>query len=192
VQRYHFQVSPPSALDPVDKRENLQPVSRNLPRRAGSKPVDHSITYFNHVCFPRAVLLGNLDKPTDLRQKFLLVKWRVGMGSLILSTVSIPVLKASIHVAGRYSMRREVAGTHGQPTPIISFRTQQLPILYTLVQVSVLEAFAKDDAERFIICGLDPQVHYGIAAVFKAVMVHHVQGSLFALAGRRGFLRGIK
>jgi acyl-CoA oxidase len=43
-------------------------------------------------------------------------------------------------------MRRKVAGTHGQPTPIISFRTQQLPILYTLAQVFVLEAFSKDAA----------------------------------------------
>jgi acyl-CoA oxidase len=124
------------------------PVSRNLPRRAaGSKPVDHSITYFNHVCLPRAALLGNLDKPTDLRQNFLSVNWRVGVGSLILSTVSIPV---------------------------------------TLAQVFVLEAFAKDAAERFVARGLDPRIRYGIAAVFKAVMVHHVQSSLFALAERCG------
>jgi acyl-CoA oxidase len=59
-------------------------------------------------------------------------------------------MKASIYVAGRYSMRRKVAGTHGQPTPIISFRTQQLPILYTLAQVFVVEAFSKDAAERLL------------------------------------------
>ena len=75
-------------------------------------------------------------------------------------------------------MRRKVAGKHRQP---ISFRTQQLPILYTLAQVFVLEAFAKDAAERFVARGLDPRIRYGIGAVFKAVMVHHVQGSLFAL-----------
>jgi acyl-CoA oxidase len=78
-------------------------------------------------------------------------------------------------------MRRKVAGKHRQP---ISFRTQQLPILYTLAQVFVLEAFAKDAAERFVARGLDPRIRYGIGAVFKAVMVHHVQGSLFALAER--------
>jgi acyl-CoA oxidase len=78
-------------------------------------------------------------------------------------------------------MRRKVTGKHGQP---ISFRTQQLPILYALAQVFVLETFAKDAAERFVVRGLDPRVRYGIAAVFKAVMVHHVQGSLFALAQR--------
>ena len=65
-------------------------------------------------------------------------------------------------------MRRKVTGKHGQP---ISFRTQQLPILYTLAQVFVLEAFAKDAAERFVVRGLDP---------------HHVQCSLFALAERCG------
>jgi acyl-CoA oxidase len=108
------------------------------------------------------------------------------MGSLILSTVSIAVLKASIYVADQYSMRRKVAGTHGQPTPIISFRTHQLPILYALAQVFVLKAFAKDPAERLVVRSLDPRIRYGIAAVFKAVIVHHVQGSLFALAERCG------
>jgi acyl-CoA oxidase len=95
-------------------------------------------------------------------------------------------MKASIYVAGRYSMRRKVTGARGQPTPIISFRTQQLPILHALAQVFVLEAFAKDAAERFVARGLDPRIRYGIAAVFKAVMVHHVQSSLFALAERCG------
>jgi acyl-CoA oxidase len=79
-------------------------------------------------------------------------------------------------------MCRKVTGTHGQPTTIISFRTQQLPILYTLAQVFSWEAFSKDAAERFVIRGLDPRAHYGIAAV----MVHHVQSSLFALAERCG------
>ena len=89
-------------------------------------------------------------------------------------------------------MRRKVTGTHGQPTPIISFRTHQLPILYALAQVFVLEAFAEDAALRFVVRGLDPPIRYGIAVVFKAIMVHHVQGSLFALAERRGFLRRTK
>jgi acyl-CoA oxidase len=65
-------------------------------------------------------------------------------------------------------MGRKVTGTHGQP---ISFRTQQLPILYALAQVFAWQAFAKDAAERFVIRGLDP---------------HHVQCSLFALAERCG------
>jgi hypothetical protein len=41
-------------------------------------------------------------------------------------------------------------------------------------------------ASIYVVRGLDPRVRYGIAAVFKAIMVHHVQGSLFALAERRG------
>jgi acyl-CoA oxidase len=47
-----------------------------------------------------------------------------------------------------------------------------------------LEAFVNDAAERFVVRGLDPRVRYGIAAVFKAVMIHHVQCGLFALAER--------
>ncbi len=160
--------------------------SRILPQRAGSKPVDHAITYFNHVHLPATALLGSLEKPEDLRQNFLSVIWRVGVGSLALSSTTVPILKACVYVAGRYSIRRTVTGNDGTPTPIIGFRTQQLPILHTLAQAFVLEAYSEDAAERFVRPDLDPRVRHGIAAALKAVMLYHCQSSLYALAERCG------
>lgn len=159
---------------------------RVLPQRAGSKPVDHAITYFDHVRLPAAALLGSLEKPADLRQNFLSVIWRVGVGSLALSTLSITALKASVYVAGRYSLRRTVTGADGAPMPIIAFRTQQLPIFHTLAQVFVLEAYARDASEQFVNPDLDPRVRHGIAATLKAVMLQHCQSSLYSLAERCG------
>jgi acyl-CoA oxidase len=95
-------------------------------------------------------------------------------------------MKASLFVAGRYSTRRMVAGSDGNLIPILSFRTQQLPILHTLAQVHVLEAYVKDAVKRFVSPGLDPQVRQGIATTFKAVMIKHVQGSLPVLSERCG------
>ncbi|EMD40441.1 hypothetical protein CERSUDRAFT_130285 [Gelatoporia subvermispora B] len=160
--------------------------SKVLPTRAGAKPVDHALTYFDHVRLPAEALLGDIEKPKDLRQNFLNVIWRVGVGSLALSTLSITAMKASVYVAGRYSLRRTVTGTDGAPLPIIAFRTQQLPIFHTLAQVYVLEAYAKDAGRRFIQPDLDPRVRHGIAATLKAVMVQHCQSSLYSLAERCG------
>ena len=160
--------------------------SRLLPQRAGSEPVDHAITYFNHVRLPPKALLGSLEMPTDLRQNFLSVIWRVGVGSLALSLTTIPALKTSAYVAGRYSLRRTVTGANGVPIPIIEFRTQQSPILHTLAQVFVLEAYAKEAVGHFMNTDLDMRVRHGIAASVKAVMVYHCQRSLYDLAERCG------
>ncbi|KAH8085460.1 putative acyl-CoA oxidase [Cristinia sonorae] len=157
-----------------------------LPTRAGANPVDHAITYFNHVHLPKEALLGSLEKPHDLRQNFLDVIWRVGVGSLALSNLTIAALRASVYVAGKYSIRRTVTGTDGKPMPIIAFRTQQIPILHTLAQTFVLDAYGKDAAQRFVQPDLDPRVRHGIAATLKAVMVQHCQSDLYSLAERCG------
>lgn len=173
----------------LDYQWKLVPYShpyRVLPQRAGSKPVDHAITYFDHVRLPAAALLGSLEKPADLRQNFLSVIWRVGVGSLALSTLSITAMKASVYVAGRYSLRRTVTGANGAPMPIIAFRTQQLPIFHTLAQAAVLDAYSKDAAGQFVNPDLDPRVRHGIAATLKAVMLQHCQSSLYSLAERCG------
>lgn len=70
--------------------------------------------------------------------------------------------------------------------PIIAFRTQQLPIPHKLTQVFVLEAYAKDAAERFVSLKVDPRVRHGIAATLKAIMLQDCQSSLYTLAERCG------
>jgi acyl-CoA oxidase len=161
-------------------------VSRILPPRAGSRPIDHALTYFNHVSLPSTALLGSLDRPQNMRQNFLQVIWRVGVGSIALSTLTVPAIKVAAYISGKYSLRRTVTGHDGKPMPIIKFRTQQLPILHALAQSQVLEAYVKEAAAVFI----DPDTPFltrlGIATSLKAVMVQAAQSNLYVLAERCG------
>lgn len=95
-------------------------------------------------------------------------------------------MKVCVYVAGKYSLRRNVTGPTNKPTPIISFRTQQLPILHTLAQIKVLEAYADSAWEQFMDPGLSSDVRHGIATCLKAVMIQHLQASLYQLAERCG------
>jgi acyl-CoA oxidase len=121
-----------------------------------------------------------------MRQNFLRVIWRVGVGSIALSTLAVPAIKVSAYVAGKYSLRRTVTGADGKPMPIINFRTQQLPILHALAQSKVLEAYAKEAITWFTEPELPFLVKLGVATTLKAVMVHSTQSCLYALAERCG------
>ncbi|KAL5048226.1 hypothetical protein BDW71DRAFT_205763 [Aspergillus fruticulosus] len=157
-----------------------------LPHRAGCKPVDHSITTFNHVLIPGSALLGPLPKQTDGKADFHSAIWRVHVGTLALSTTLIPMLKRGIYVAGKYSLRRHVTGPDGSPKSIISFRTQQRPIIRGIAQALVFDAFAQASIKIFKDQEIDYRVRHGVAATFKAVLSQAVQSTLFALAERCG------
>lgn len=154
--------------------------------RAGSKPVDHAITSFNHVHLPASALLGSIQKPESMRSNFFSVISRVTVGTLALSLVMIPALKRAVYVAGKYSLGRKVQGFDGKFTPIIAFRTQQRPILHTLAKIAVFEAYAEDSVQRFMQPDLKPQLRHGIATTLKAVFNSATQTALFELAERCG------
>ncbi|KAL4756026.1 putative acyl-CoA oxidase [Aspergillus foveolatus] len=157
-----------------------------LPRRTGLKPIDHSITTFNHVRIPGSALLGPLPKQTDREADFHSTIWRVHVGTLALATTLIPMLKRGIYVAGKYSLRRRVTGHDGSPKSIISFRTQQRPILRGLAQALVFDAFAQASIKIFMDQEIEYRVRHGVAATFKAVLAQAIQSTLFALAERCG------
>jgi hypothetical protein len=121
-----------------------------------------------------------------MRQNFLAVIWRVGVGSLALSALCVTGLKSGLYIAGKYSIRRHVTGADGTPMAIIGFRTQQLPILHCAAQAFVLEAYYHDISQRFIDPDLDHRVRHGLAATLKAIMLQHTQLTLFALSERCG------
>lgn len=160
--------------------------SQKLPNRTGSRPIDHSVTTFHHVQLPSSALLGSPEKPKNMRDHFLSVIWRVAVGTLGLSSVMVPVLKRSVYVAGKYSMRRHVQGNDGKPTPIISFRTQQRPILHTLAQIAVFEPYSHECFKRFMEPDIKQTVRHGVAATMKAVLNSATQSSLYSLAERCG------
>ncbi|KAB8238254.1 acyl-CoA dehydrogenase NM domain-like protein [Aspergillus alliaceus] len=172
----------------INDGESMSPgiICKVLPRRAGSKMVDHSTTTFNHVHLPKTSLLGSLKKPLNERDQFLSVISRISVGTLAISTTMIPILKRCAFVAGKYSLRRQIKGPSGSQIPIISFRTQQGPILHALANIAVFEAWATDCTQRFCDMNLETRVRHGIATAFKAVLTRATQDTLYTLAERCG------
>ncbi|KAG0698693.1 acyl-CoA dehydrogenase NM domain-like protein [Suillus ampliporus] len=160
--------------------------SKLLPHRGGSDPVNHALTSFHHVRLPPSALLGDLNKSNRIHSDFMSSIWRVTVGSLALSSFAIPDLQMSSYIAARYFQRRHVTGAHGKPVPIISYRTQQLPLLNAIAQVFVLKALYKWAVERFMDKNIDVLVRRSIAACSKAVMTQHAQVANFALSERMG------
>ncbi|KAG2040701.1 acyl-CoA dehydrogenase NM domain-like protein [Suillus americanus] len=160
--------------------------SRLLPPRGGSAPVNHALTSFNHVCLPPSALLGDLDKSNRIHRDFMSSIWRVMVGSLAIGSMAIPDLQMSSYIAARYFQRRHVTSVYGNPVPILSYRTQQLPLLHAVAQAFVLRALYKWAIEQFMDKNLDVCVRHGVAACCKAVMVQHAQLANYALSERMG------
>ncbi|KAB8237929.1 acyl-CoA dehydrogenase NM domain-like protein [Aspergillus alliaceus] len=161
-------------------------IAKMLPPRAGAKPLDHSITSFTHVRLPSSALLGSIERPSNERENFLSITWRLGVGALALTMSTIPMMKRSVFVAGKYSIHRQILGPETKPTSIISLRTQQQPILHGLAQIAVFEAYAEESILLFQDPNLQPTVRHAIGAIFKAVMSQAVHPTLYALSERCG------
>ncbi|KAG1872911.1 acyl-CoA dehydrogenase NM domain-like protein [Suillus subalutaceus] len=147
--------------------------SRLLPPRGGSAPVNHALTSFHHVCLPPSALLGDLDKSNRMHRDFMSSIWRV-------------CGRMSSYIAARYFQRRHVTSVYGNPVPILSYRTQQLPLLHAIAQAFVLGALYKWAIEQFMDKNLDVRARHGVAACCKAVMVQHAQFANCALSERMG------
>ncbi|KAF7336121.1 Acyl-CoA dehydrogenase NM domain-like protein [Mycena venus] len=160
-----------------------------LPPRGASTPVNHSLTYFNHVFLEESTLLGQkgpLSGGADVyRLNFLHVIWRAATGALALGSMGIPALKRAAYIAGRYSQHRKVGPRDGA-TSIISFRTQYTPILVALAQAAVLTEFWKVVTRRFSDTTLDSRIRHAYAAIGKAIFIHHAQCANMDLSERLG------
>ncbi|KAJ4490548.1 acyl-CoA oxidase [Lentinula aciculospora] len=161
--------------------------SRMVPPRSGSKPLDHSMTSFDHVRLPPGSVIGSLEESTDVRRDFLKSIWRITTGGLALSLGTISFLSVGVYITGKYSLRRMVSGPEkGSKMPIIGFRTQQLPILHGIAQIHVLQAFSKIAISLFRDQNLHMFVRHGISTIFKATALQHCQSTLLALEERCG------
>ncbi|KAJ5100409.1 acyl-CoA oxidase [Penicillium angulare] len=134
------------------------------------------------------LLIADLRKPANLRVQYLAAIHRLGTGALALSLWVIPFLKCAVYVVGRYSQRRTVQeGAGGKRVPIISFRTQQLPILHCLAQIAVMDAFADWATDQHSNNkALHPGIKHGLAVILKAVFLQNGQASLANLIERSG------
>ncbi|KAF7360502.1 hypothetical protein MVEN_00781000 [Mycena venus] len=115
-------------------------VSKLLPQRGGSHPLNHSITYFRRVRLPAEALLGTPLAPANIRLSFFTNISRVAVGTLVLGSQGISALQVATFVAAKYSRRRTVTNNNGLQQPIIEFRTQHAPIVTALAQAYVTNA----------------------------------------------------
>ncbi|KOS43312.1 hypothetical protein ACN38_g5798 [Penicillium nordicum] len=162
-------------------------ISKALPQRTGAHPVDHALTYFNHVRLPRSALLGSAEEIENKREGFLASIHRVAVGTLFLSGSVVPCLKLAAFNAASFSQNRLVSGQDGSPMAVINFRTQHMPILHTIAQYSVLEASFVSAAMAFRGQTLDPRVRHGIATAFKATSLGHFSKSIKDMNERCGW-----
>ncbi|SJL07060.1 related to acyl-CoA oxidase [Armillaria ostoyae] len=154
--------------------------ARVLPRRNGSSPLNHAITTFHRVRLPPSALLGELDNSVDVR----LSLWRVGVGAISLSAIAITCLKVSSSTVHRYSLRRHVGVP--RPVPIISFRTQQIPIFTAVAQAYVFEALLKTCIQNFMDDSAGFQTRHAVATIFKTMVVEPALKTHYDLSVRCG------
>jgi len=156
-----------------------------LPARGGTEAVDHAIHSFHYVRVPSSALLGRYDLSPTTKTAFTQALWRIPIGSIALGTAAITLLQTYATIGVKYSLRRQV-GAGDARGPIIKFRTQQIPILTTIAQTYMMEAFARWAIEVFCDGSLDSRVRHGLANVLKTVMVTHVQSAALTVSDRCG------
>ena len=144
------------------------------------------MTTFQHVNLPSSALLGNLDKSLNVHDDFLKAISRIGVGTLCISAVAIPMLQNAARMVFKYSVRRKITSPDGRRFPIISFRTQQLPIYYATAQAYVLKALYKHMIARFTDRTADTRVRHACATIFKAMAMRPAQNLQLALSERCG------
>ncbi|GJE98674.1 acyl-CoA dehydrogenase-like protein [Phanerochaete sordida] len=158
---------------------------RLLPERGGTSPVNHALTSFHNVRLSPEALLGSIG-PTDASRPALAQSlWRVACGTIAIGCSLLPVMKCYATVGAMYSFRRHV-GSPGSREPIISFRTQQIPILVLTAQVYVMEAFVKWCTTMFSDTSVDYRVRHAIGGILKATIVGHANAGGIAVSDRCG------
>ncbi|KAL1948493.1 hypothetical protein VTO73DRAFT_12568 [Trametes versicolor] len=189
IHRGQFKGLRPFVVSLNDGKEMCKGITaQELPTRTGSKAIGHALTYFDHVPLPREALLGELDPKLHPREYFLRTLWRVSIGSLSLTAVVAPGLKMAAYIGARYSLRRTVdSGARGKRVPIMSFRTQQLPILHALAQGFVLEAFFRRAAGWLTDTPVENiNLRNAICAIVKATMIGHWRRTGITIVDRCG------
>ncbi|KAI0372497.1 acyl-CoA oxidase [Pilatotrama ljubarskyi] len=193
VHRGAFKGLRPFLVTLNDGKEMSQGITaRELPTRTGSKAIGHALTYFDHVTLPAEALLGPIEHPAvHPRDFFLRTLWRVGIGSLSLAAMVAPGLKMAAYIGATYSLRRTVesGARRGERVPIISFRTQQLPILHALAQGFVLEAFFwRATAWLADAVPVEEKIYLrnAICTIVKATMIGHWRRTGITIVDRCG------
>ncbi|KAL0952494.1 hypothetical protein HGRIS_006757 [Hohenbuehelia grisea] len=175
-------------LVPINDGIHMHPgvVCKLLPQRGSGFPVNHSLTYFDHVRLPSSALLGPIERPADPRTTFFANIFRVAVGTIAIGSQGMSALQMGAYIAAKYSARRTVISSSGERVPILEFRTQKIPILTALAQAHVMVALHHRIIEIFALPGLSNHIRHGIGSILKVVMMNHSRGALMELSERMG------
>ncbi|TFY55180.1 hypothetical protein EVJ58_g8413 [Rhodofomes roseus] len=168
------------------KDMNKGVVCKVLPQRGGSRPMNHSLTYFNRVRLPYSALLGSVEKAVNPKTAFFYNISRVAVGTIAIGSLGVPALQVASFIAAKYSLRRTVVDTEGCRKPIMEFRTQRIPIVTAAAQSFVLQALHEKAVALFRDVSLDHRVRHAIASILKVVMIQHAQAAHLTLGDRCG------
>jgi alkylation response protein AidB-like acyl-CoA dehydrogenase len=164
--------------------------SITLPRRSGTHPFDWSITRFHNVQLPPTALISSdpndLSRPLNPSSAWWNEVWRIPFGTLVIAFPWIPALKATAYTGGRYSMIRCILGKGDKPYPILSFRTQQLPIMHATATAIVMDIWAPSMIDAVMDSTLDPKVRHAFAVITKTTVLRHFQRCVSEVAERCG------
>lgn len=164
-------------------------ISFRLPPRSGTAPLDFSITAFREVKLGHDALLGaDLNLPSHLtrREAWWQEVWRIPLGSMAVGGPFIQAMKHTAYIGGKYSLHRMVMGRGHVPKPIISFPTQQWPIIHAVAVSLIMELWFKTMTNMVTDKNLDPRVRHALAIVVKTTVCRHFQYCVHAVAERCG------
>lgn len=174
---------------PICDEQAMHPgvVSKRLPIRSGADPLDFSLTRFENILLPEGAMLGHsLEAPLAPRKAWWDEVWRLSVGSMAVAAPSLQSIKIAAFIGAKYSSHRTVLGKDSTPVPILSFPTQQWPILYGVAISFVLDAWYRDCARLIHGGKLDPRVRHGIAIIVKTVLCRQVHHTIEEICERLG------
>ncbi|KAG9311440.1 acyl-CoA oxidase [Chiua virens] len=175
-----------------NEREMFKGVeSIRLGPRPGTTPLDFAITRFDSVVVPDTAMvtstLGDYSLPKSPLEAMWNENWRIQIGGMTVLAPAIPSLKAMAFIAGKYSMHRCITGKASERIPIISFRTQQWPILHAVSVSLVMDNWYSVAIGQITEDpSLDPRVRHGLSVVVKTTLARHASRCVSEISERCG------
>ncbi|KAG5729985.1 Acyl-coenzyme A oxidase-like protein [Termitomyces sp. T112] len=164
--------------------------SVRLPPRSGTAPLDFSITSFDHVRLPLTALVASDILDYAIPQRSLEAWWdeiwRIQLGTMAVPAPWISAIKAVAYIGGRYSMHRSLVGKRSTPVPIISFRTQQWPIVQATAVGMVMANWFPIVIGQAMKRSTDHRVRHALSVIAKTTICRHFQRCVPEVAERCG------
>ncbi|KAG5645680.1 hypothetical protein DXG03_005518 [Asterophora parasitica] len=164
--------------------------SVRLPLRSGTGPLDFSITSFEHVHLPSTALVASdiLDYsvPPQPLEAWWDEIWRIQLGTLAVPAPWISAIKAVAYIGGRYSMHRCLLGKRNESVPILTFRTQQWPVVHATAVGMVMANWFPLVIQQAMERTTDHRIRHAMSVITKTTICRHFQRCVPEVAERCG------